>query len=212
MQEGVKKIISILEKKYPNKIALDFKTPLQLLISTILSAQCTDVRVNIVTGDLFKEYKTAQDYANADLKKLEQIIRPTGFYKNKAKSIKNCCRIIVEDYNSRVPDSMEELTRLPGVGRKTANVVLSNAFGKNEGIVVDTHVRRLSGRIGLSKNLDPEKIELDLMKAVPKNDWHKISNLLIFHGRNTCKAAKPLCYECVIIKLCDFPKKTTRPF
>ena len=197
------KIIRLLEKEHSDaEIALTFKNPLELLISTILSAQCTDERVNIVTKTLFKKYKTPRDYAKADLKELEQDIRSTGFYHNKARNIKNCCQMLIEKFGSQVPKTMEELLELPGVARKTANIVLSNAFGIVEGIAVDTHVRRLSERLGLTQNKYQDKIEQDLMKIVPKEMWMRFSDLLIFHGRKVCMAKKPKCGECVLNKIC----------
>ena len=197
------KIIRLLEKEHSDaEIALTFKNPLELLISTILSAQCTDERVNIVTKILFKKYKTPRDYAKADLKELEQDVRSTGFYHNKARNIKNCCQMLIEKFGSQVPKTMEELLELPGVARKTANIVLSNAFGIVEGIAVDTHVRRLSERLGLTQNKYQDKIEQDLMKIVPKEMWMRFSDLLIFHGRRVCMAKKPKCGECVLNKIC----------
>ncbi len=202
-KKRVQEIIYILGKKYPGATtALRHKNPLGLLVSTILSAQCTDKRVNLVTTELFKKYRTADDYANADLKKFEQEIRSTGFYKNKAKNIKNCCTILVEKFNSKVPETMDELLLLPGVARKTANIVLGHGFGIAEGIAVDTHVRRVAQRLGLSGKEDPNKIEQDLMKIVPEKGWIGISDLLILHGRETCTARKPRCNECVLNGLC----------
>ena len=199
----ITKIINILQKEYPDaKIALNFSNPLEILVATILSAQCTDERVNKVTKELFKKYKTVDDYANADIKKFEQEIKSTGFYKMKAKNIINAAKIIKEKFGGKVPDTMEDLMSLPGVARKTANVVLSNAYGKVEGIVVDTHVRRLSYRIGLTKNTNPNKIEQDLMKIVPRDKWFIFPYLLIEHGRKICSARKPLCEKCVINKYC----------
>jgi endonuclease-3 len=196
-------IIELLEKEHPNaKTALNYTTPLEILVATILSAQCTDKQVNIVTKSLFTKYKTPEDYGNADLTALEQDIRSTGFYRNKAKNIKNAGQLLVEKFDSKVPKTMKELLELPGVARKTANIVLSNAYGIIEGIAVDTHVRRLSQRLGLSKNTDPNKIEIDLMKVVPKKEWKRITNLLIFHGRNVCIARKPKCSACVLNKIC----------
>lgn len=196
-------IIDLLEKEYPEaKTALRHSSPLEMLIATILSAQCTDKRVNIVTKSLFKKYRTVQDYVNADLSELEQDIRSTGFYRNKAKNIKNTSRLLVEKYDSKVPRTMEELLELPGVARKTANIVLSNAYGIIAGIAVDTHVRRLTQRLGLTKNKDPNKIEADLMQEVPKNQWKRITDLLIFHGRNVCTARKPKCSSCSLSKIC----------
>jgi len=200
---GVLRIIELLEKEHSDaKIALSYKNPLELLVATILSAQCTDRRVNIVTKVLFKKYRKPEDYANADLEELEEDIRSTGFYRNKARNIKKCCRILVEKFNSQVPKTMEELLELPGVARKTANIVLSNVYGVVEGIAVDTHVRRLAGRLGLSQHKNPNKIEGDLMKIVPKTRWKRITDLLIFHGRRICAARKPKCRICVLNKLC----------
>ncbi len=199
----VLKIIELLENEYPDaKTALNYIDPLEILVATILSAQCTDKRVNIVTKTLFKKYKTATDYANADLAELEEDIRSTGFYRNKANNIKKSGRMLVEKYDSQVPCTMEELIELPGVARKTANIVLSNAYGVIVGIAVDTHVRRLSERLGLTENTNPDKIEADLMLIVPKAYWKRINNLLIFHGRNVCIARKPKCSPCVLNKLC----------
>ena len=199
----VSTLLSLLENEYSGiKIALKYENPLELLIATILSAQCTDKRVNMVTSKLFKKYTKAEDYANADLKELEQDIYSTGFYRNKAKNIKKCCRILVEKHNSQVPKSMKELVELPGVARKTANIVLSNAFNVVEGIAVDTHVRRLSKRLGLTENTNPDKIEKDLMRLVPKDKWLRITDLLIFHGRRVCVARKPKCDICVLKQVC----------
>jgi len=206
-QKRVKEIIKILTKVIPDStIALTFSSPLELLIATILSAQCTDVRVNEVTATLFKKYRSARDYAQAELSELEQDIRPTGFYRNKAKSIQKCCQALVGRFGGEVPKTLEEMVTLSGVGRKTANVILGTAFGI-PGIVVDTHVHRVSQRIGLTKKDDPVKIEFDLMEIVPKEEWTHFSNLLIWHGRRTCVARKPLCDPCVIRKLCDYGSK-----
>ncbi len=182
--------------------ALKHHNPLQLLISTILSAQCTDERVNKVTEVLFKKYKTLNDYLKANQKEFEQDVRPTGFYRNKAKNILGSCKIIKEKFNGKVPDTMEDLLTLPGVARKTANIMLSCCYGKLEGIVVDTHVRRLTQRIGLTDNKDPVKIEQDLMKIVPRKDRWNISSLLIWHGRAVCISRKPLCEKCILNKMC----------
>jgi endonuclease-3 len=196
-------IIGLLENQYPRaKTALHYSSPLEILIATILSAQCTDKRVNIVTKSLFKKYRTTEDYANADISELEQDIRSTGFYRNKAKSIKNAGRMMVEKFDSQVPNTMKEILELPGVARKTANIVLSNAYGVIEGIAVDTHVRRLSKRLGLTENKNPDKIEKDLMQIVPKSHWKRITNLLISHGRKICKARKPKCDSCILNKIC----------
>jgi endonuclease-3 len=197
------KIIELLEKEYPDaKTALHYSNPLEMLVATILSAQCTDKRVNMVTKSLFKKYKTTEDYANADLEELEEEIRSTGFYRNKAKNIKNAGKMLVEKFNSQVPRTIEELTELPGVARKTANIVLSNAYGIIVGVAVDTHVRRLAQRLGLTENTDPNKIEADLMQIVPKAQWERITDLLIFHGRNVCTAKKPKCGACILNKIC----------
>ena len=206
-KDKAKKILAILQKTYPRaKIALDFGNPLQILVATILSAQCTDKRVNIVTKDLFKKYKAVKDYANVNVKTFENEIRSTGFYRNKAKNIINAARRIAADYKGKVPSSMEELTKLPGVARKTANIVLYNGFGKIEGIAVDTHVRRLSQRLGFSKIDDPVKIENDLMNLFDKKDWGEISYLLIGHGRNICIARKPNCPQCPLKGPCPSKK------
>ena len=201
-KQRVKKIWSILKKKYPDaKIALRFVNPLELLVSTILSAQCTDVRVNMVTKDLFRKYKSAGDWAKADLKQIESEIRSTGFFRNKALNIKKACTKITEQYGGKVPGTMDELLTLPGVGRKTANCVLGDAFGI-PGITCDTHVIRLSRRLGLSENSDPVKLEFDLAEIVPKNNWTAFSHLIITHGRNVCMARKPNCPDCPIAKYC----------
>ena len=196
-------IIKLLEKEHPDaKIALDYTNPLELLIATILSAQCTDKRVNIVTKTLFKKYRTPEDYANADQKTLEQDVKSTGFYRNKARNIKKCCQTLIEKFHSQVPRTMDEMLTLPGVARKTANIVLQNAYGVVEGIAVDTHVRRVAKRLGLTENEDPNKIEQDLMTIVPKAKWMRITDLLIFHGRRICDAKKPKCSACVLNKIC----------
>ena len=196
-------VIDLLEKRYPQaKIALIFKNPLELLVATILSAQCTDKRVNIVTKDLFKKYKTAKDYAEADLKQLEEDIKPTGFYHNKANNIKNCCTLLVEKYRGQVPKTMEEMLELPGVARKTANIVLSNAYGVVEGVAVDTHVRRTSKRLGLTDSGDPKQIEQDLMDEIPRNKWMRITDLMIFLGRDVCTAGIPRCEDCILNQIC----------
>jgi len=210
-KKRVEKIINLLKKEYPSiKLALKFNNPLELLVATILSAQCTDERTNRVTGNLFKKYKNVEDYAKADLKIFEQDIKQTGFYKNKAKNIISACSQVIEKFKGKVPKTMEELTTLPGVGRKTANVVLTFAFGKTEGISVDTHVRRLSQRLGLSKNNDPNKIEQDLMKIIPKKDWGNFSCLLMEHGRKICLAKKPFCEKCILKHLCPSFNCSTR--
>ncbi|HEY7535966.1 MAG TPA: endonuclease III, partial [Thermodesulfobacteriota bacterium] len=205
-KKRVETIISRFRKEYPNpKCHLNFNTPLELLVATILSAQCTDERVNQVTKGLFKKYRTVNDYANAHQEELEDDVRSTGFFRNKAKAVIKCCRLIGQRYNGKVPASMESLTELGGVGRKTANVVLGNAFGI-PGIVVDTHVKRLAKRIGLSSKADPDKIEADLMELVPKEEWIYFSHALSDHGRITCNARKPLCTSCIINDLCPSAK------
>jgi endonuclease III len=202
-EERATAIVKALKKVYPTAhCELDFGTPLQLLIATILSAQCTDKRVNMVTPGLFKKYKTAKDFAETPQETLEKEIQSTGFYRSKAKSVRATCADIVEKHGGEVPKTMDELTALRGVGRKTANVVLGNAFDINEGVVVDTHVSRLSQRLGLTKQKTPEKIELDLMKLIPKADWTNFSHWLIWHGRRRCYARKPDCAGCEIQKLC----------
>ena len=206
-QKRVTEIIKILSKEIPDsRIALRFSNPLELLIATILSAQCTDIKVNQVTVDLFKKYRSAKNYAESNLAKLEEEIRPTGFYRNKAKSLQKCGQELVKRFNGEVPKTLEELVTLPGVGRKTANVILGNAFGI-PGVVVDTHVHRVSQKIGLTKNDDPVKIEFDLMEIAPKEEWTHFSNLLVWHGRRTCTAKKPLCGTCPIRNLCDYGSK-----
>ncbi|MBI5574472.1 MAG: endonuclease III [Elusimicrobia bacterium] len=197
-------ILLRLKKYYPDvkKTALTFSNPLEILVATVLSAQCTDERVNKITPFLFAKYKKASDYAGADIKIFEQEIKSAGFYHNKSKNIISACKIIDGKYNGKVPDTMERLLTLPGVARKTANIVLGNAFGKTFGIAVDTHVKRLSLRLGLSKNNGPEKIEQDLMKIFDKEDWFAVSNLLIEHGRKKCRAKKPDCKNCFLRDLC----------
>ena len=196
-------MVARLKAEFPDaRTELDWKNPLELLVATMLSAQTTDVQVNKVTQDLFAKYLTAEDYAHADPEELEEDIRPTGFYRNKARSLRNMADALVEEHGGEVPSTMQDLVALPGVGRKTANVVLGNAFGVDEGIVVDTHVRRVSGRLGLTENKDPVKIEQDLMKVVPERDWTVFSHLLILHGRRTCKARKPDCPNCILNDIC----------
>jgi endonuclease-3 len=211
MSTNIDKILNFLKKEYPRaKIALNFSNPLEILMSTILSAQCTDARVNLATNTLFKKYRAVEDYAKADIKTFEKEIRSTGFYHNKAKNIIASAQKILKDFNGKVPNSMEKLMELPGVARKTANIVLLNGFGKVEGIAVDTHVRRLSQRLGLSKNDDPNKIEQDLMKLLDKKEWGGFSYLLIEHGRKTCIAKKPKCLECILQNLCPSKKIFTQ--
>ncbi|HXG91139.1 MAG TPA: endonuclease III [Blastocatellia bacterium] len=202
-KQRARKIIARLRKEYPDaKCSLNFSNPLELLVATILSAQCTDERVNLVTADLFRKYRSAQDYLNVSQSELERDIHSTGFFRNKAKAIQGACRVIIEKYSGRVPDRLEDLLELPGVARKTANVVLGNAFGIASGVVVDTHVARLSKRLGLTENEQPEKIERDLIELVPKKDWIDFAHLMIYHGRKVCKARKPLCDACVVESFC----------
>jgi len=197
------KIVAILKKEYPHaRTRLEHADALQLLISTILAAQCTDDRVNIVTKNLFAKYRTAADFAAADPAKFEEEIRSTGFFRNKARNIRAAAARIVSDFGGKVPDTMEALLTLPGVARKTANIVLGSAFGKNEGIAVDTHVTRLAGRTGLTRHEDPVKIEQDLMPIVPREDWTVFNHVMVFHGRAICQARKPNCPACKVNKLC----------
>jgi len=202
-EEKITSIIRLLKKEYPNpKTALSFTNPFQLLAATILSAQATDVLVNKVTESLFKKYKTIRDYVDIPLEKLQQDVRSINFYKTKAKNIQACAKVIMEKFGGNVPKTMHELTSLPGVARKTANIILSNAFGINDGIAVDTHVKRLSNLLGLTKNSDPVKIEKDLMGITPQKHWGIISHLLILHGRNICQAKKPRHDECILKDIC----------
>ncbi len=202
-KKRARRIIGLLKREYPDATcSLNHTSPLELLVATILSAQCTDERVNLVTADLFRKYRTCEDYAAAPAAELEQDIRSTGFFRNKAKAIQGACRLLLEEFGGRVPETMDELLRLPGVARKTANVVLGNAFGIASGVVVDTHVARLSARLALSAEKSPEKIEQDLINLVPEADWIVFPHLLIAHGRKICKARTPLCAECVLEPLC----------
>ena len=199
----IDKILPLLKSMYPGaKCSLGHRNPLELLVATILSAQCTDERVNIVTKDLFKKYKSANDYAKAPQEALEKDIQSTGFFRNKAKSLRGMGEALVSQHEGKVPSTMDELTHLPGVGRKTANVVLGNAFGQNIGVVVDTHVSRLSNRLALTKHADPVKIEQDLMVIVPQSDWTIFSHLLIHHGREICTARNPKCERCPLLPHC----------
>ena len=202
-KERTMKIIAALQRTYPNAhCELNFSNPLQLLVATILSAQCTDKRVNIVTAELFKKYRSARDFAEAPLADIEEAVKTTGFFRNKAKNIQACCAALVEKFGGEVPRTMGELHALAGVGRKTANVVLGNAFDTNVGVVVDTHVTRLCNRLGLVKGTDAVKLEQELMKLVPQNDWTLFSHWMIWHGRRRCDARKPDCANCEIQKLC----------
>ena len=203
LKEKTVEIIKLLKKEYPEpKTALTFKTPFELLVATILSAQTTDALVNKVTENIFKKYNTVKDYADASLEAFQKDISSINFYKTKAKNILGSAKMIVESFNAKVPKTMDELTSLPGVARKTANIILSNAFGINEGIAVDTHVKRLSYRLGLTKNEDPVKIEQDLMTMTPKEEWANLSHLLILHGRKICQAKKPKHSECILFDIC----------
>ena len=201
--DRVAAILPILKKTYPNAhCRLDHRDPLQLMVATILSAQCTDDRVNLVTKDLFRKYRTAADYAKVPAGQLEENIKSTGFYRNKTKSIRAMAQSLLEKHGGEVPDTMEALVDLAGVGRKTANVVLGNAFGKNEGVVVDTHVGRLAGRLKLTGHTDPVKVERDLMQIIPREEWTLFAHLMIYHGRAICQARKPRCAECPIRNYC----------
>jgi endonuclease III len=203
----VNEILDILEETFPDaECELNYTTPFELLIATILSAQCTDVRVNIITSELFKKYNTPYDFANLEIEKLENMIRSCGLYKSKSQKIISTSKDIIEKYNGEVPKSLDELTKLAGVGRKTANVVLSNAFGEDT-IAVDTHVFRVANRIGIVKTTNPEKTEFELMKAIPKNRWSKAHHLFIFHGRRICKARNPECSKCPIKEYCNYYEK-----
>ncbi len=204
LKNRAKQILKVLRKEYPEAgVSLRHSDPLQLLIATILSAQCTDERVNIVTKDLFKKYKSVKDYADADIETLEKDIHSTGFYKNKARNIKKCCADIIAKHGGKVPKTMDELVQLAGIGRKTANVVLGNAFGV-PGFVVDTHVLRISQLTGLSKHDDPVKVEFDLMELFPESTWTQLSHQIVYHGRAVCVARRPKCDICGIAKYCDY--------
>lgn len=202
-RKQAQKVARALKKEFPEAgCSLEFRSPLELLISTILSAQCTDVRVNKVTPKLFATFRTAEAFAEAPVERIEELVRSTGFYHNKAKNIKGACRAIVDRFGGRVPGTMDELISLPGVGRKTANVVLGNGFGRNEGFVVDTHVFRLSRRMGLAEGATPEKVERELMRLFPQEDWRFLSHAMILHGRRDCRARKPRCETCPLHDFC----------
>ena len=202
-KEQIKELINILRTTYPEaKCSLDFSMPFELVVAVALSAQCTDDRVNLTTPKLFDRCKTIEDYANIDLKELEELIHPCGFYKNKAKNIKKCANQILSDFNGEVPSKMEDLINLAGIGRKSANVIQLEVFGIANGIAVDTHCKRISNRIGLSKEKDPSKIEKDLLKQIDKSDYKDVNHLFIWHGRYTCKARNPLCDKCTVKHLC----------
>ncbi|NSW90982.1 MAG: endonuclease III [Firmicutes bacterium] len=206
-RQRVAEIIKVFDRIYPEAgCSLEYKDPLQLLIATQLAAQCTDARVNVVTKALFRKYKNVYDFAEADLAELEEDIKSTGFYRNKAKNIKKCCRMIIDEFGGMVPDNLEDILKLPGVGRKTANLVLGDIFGI-PGIVVDTHAKRLSKRMGFTENEDPVKIEYDLMKIVPKEEWTRFCHQLVLHGRAVCTARNPKCDKCPVSKFCKFYMK-----
>ncbi len=207
LKQRVQKILAILKRTYPDaRIELNFRTPLELLVATILSAQCTDARVNLVTASLFQKYRSARDYAQADPATFEQEIRSTGFFRSKARNVIACCQALVERFGGGVPRTMEELTTLPGVGRKTANILLYNAYGI-PGFGVDTHVVRVTNRLGLVDTEDPEKIEAALCPVIPRDEWGEATHLFIFHGRRTCHAKQPRCPECAVRSLCPWPGK-----
>ncbi|HKV83471.1 MAG TPA: endonuclease III [Ktedonobacterales bacterium] len=208
-RQRAREIVAGLRSTYPDaKCSLDFTTPLELLVATILSAQCTDERVNLVTKQLFQKYRSAADYAGVVPEELEQDVKQTGFYRNKAKHIRAAGQVMVERYGGDVPRTMDELITLPGVARKTANVVLGNAYGIVEGVVVDTHVGRLARRLGLTESDDPVKVEQDLMALLPQSDWLDLSHLLIYHGRAICQARRPLCEQCMLVALCPTGQDT----
>ena len=205
------KIVEILKRRYPDATcSLDFTTPFQAVVAVILSAQCTDERVNKTTPDIFNKYKSVEDFANIDLQTLENLIHPCGFYKNKAKNIKLCANQILNNFNGKVPNNMKDLLSLAGVGRKTANVVMLEVFGIAEGIAVDTHAKRISNLTGLSNKKEPEKIEQDLLKLFSKNDFKDINHLFVWHGRNTCIARRPKCDDCPINKYCEYYSKNNK--
>lgn len=211
MKKKIERIINFLKSRYPtSSTALKHNNPFQLLIATILSAQCTDERVNKVTVVLFKRFSDVNDFADADLREIETYIKSTGFYRNKAKNIKMCCKTLIEKFDGKIPVNIDELTKLPGVGRKTANVVLGNGYGIASGIVVDTHVLRISSRLGLTDNTQPEKVEEDLMRLIPNDFWIQFSNSMILFGREVCKAINPLCERCELYEICRFPSKQDR--
>jgi endonuclease-3 len=206
-KQAVGRILAILAKTYPDaRCELNFRTPLELLVATILSAQCTDARVNLVTPYLFKKYRSAKDYADADPATFEREIRTTGFFRSKTKSILGCCEKLVREFDGLVPRTMEELVTLPGVGRKTANIILYNAYGI-PGFAVDTHVARLTNRLGWVDTEAPDKIEAAMCRVMPRESWGQVTHLLIFHGRRTCKAKQPLCPQCAVRSLCPWPGK-----
>lgn len=206
-KQDIIKIIEILKTTYPDATcSLDFSTPFELGIAVMLSAQCTDERVNKITPILFEKYKKPQDYINSSLEEIEEIIKPCGFYKNKAKNVLGYAKMLVDEYNGKMPEIMEELVRLPGIGRKSANVIMLEAFNNPQGIAVDTHAKRIANRIGLSKEKEPLKIEQDLIKIIPKEYFKDVNHLLVWHGRNICSARKPECEKCPVKEFCEFYK------
>lgn len=210
-KNNIKEFVQILKDTYPDATcSLDFETPFQMVVAVMLSAQCTDERVNKTTPQLFKRCKTIQDFANIDITELESIIHPCGFYKNKAKNIKLCATQVLENFNGKVPQTMNELLSLAGVGRKSANVILLEAFGIANGIAVDTHAKRISNRIGLSHEKEPEKIEQDLLKIFPQDSLKDINHLFVWHGRNTCDSRKPRCEQCTVKNFCEYYKKNCK--
>ena len=210
-KNNIKEFVQILKDTYPDATcSLDFETPFQMVVAVMLSAQCTDERVNKTTPQLFKRCKTIQDFANIDITELESIIHPCGFYKNKAKNIKLCATQVLENFNGEVPQTMNELLSLAGVGRKSANVILLEAFGIANGIAVDTHAKRISNRIGLSHEKEPEKIERDLLKIFPQDSLKDINHLFMWHGRNTCDSRKPRCEQCTVKNFCEYYKKNCK--
>lgn len=210
-KKDIIKIIELLKENYPDATcSLDFTTPFEMMIAVMLSAQCTDERVNKTTPALFSKYNTPEKMANIDIKELEEIIHPCGFYKNKAKNIKACSQMLLDKFDGIVPDNMEDLQSLPGVGRKSANVIMLEAFHNPQGIAVDTHAKRISNKIGLSKQSEPEKIEKDLLKQIPKEYYYDVNHLLVWHGRKTCDARKPKCEECFLKKYCNEYNKNKR--
>ena len=209
--ENIVKIINILKEHYPEaECSLDFKTPFELLVAVILSAQCTDNRVNLTTPGIFVKYNTPSDFANMDIKTLEELVHPCGFYKNKAKNIKATAQAIINNFDGKIPNNMESLMSLPGVGRKTANVVMLEAFDSPVGIAVDTHCKRIANRIGFSNESEPTKIEMDLLKQIPSKYYKDVNHIFIWHGRNTCTSQHPKCEKCPIKDFCAFFKKNNR--
>ena len=204
MKKDSKQIVKLLKERYPDATcSLDFETPFEMVVAVMLSAQCTDERVNKTTPSIFAKYNKPEDFVNIDIEELEELIHPCGFYKNKAKNLQACAKVLCEKYNGEVPQTMEELVTLPGVGRKSANVIMLEAFGNPQGIAVDTHCKRIANKMGLSKEKDPEKIEQDLIKFFDKKDFKDINHLLVWHGRNICDARKPRCEECPVKEMCD---------